>query len=132
MFREAGRAAADLQAMAAPFRRWLEPRLADGRYFGFMALDADAAIGGVGLMEVDWPPHPLHPQDDRRGYVLNLFVNPSHRRMGVAGLLMQASEDAFVRRGISYVFLHATEAGRPLYLRTGWTSTNEMAKTLQV
>jgi hypothetical protein len=44
---------------------------------------------------------------------------------------MQAGEDAFIRRRISYVFLHASKAGRPLYLRTGWTQTNEMAKTLE-
>jgi ribosomal protein S18 acetylase RimI-like enzyme len=82
-------------------------------------------------MEVDRPPHPAHPQDERRGCVLNVFVDPSHRRQGVAKLLMQAGEDAFIRRRISYVFLHASKAGRPLYLRTGWTQTNEMAKTLE-
>jgi GNAT superfamily N-acetyltransferase len=128
MFLEAGRGGADLAAMAVPFRAWLAPRLADDRYFGFMAEQAGALTGGIGLMEIDWPPHPAHPTEDRRGYVLNLFVEPEHRGRGLARLLMQASDDEFMRRGITYAILHATEAGRPLYERTGWSRTSEMAK----
>ncbi|MFT4183539.1 MAG: GNAT family N-acetyltransferase [Rhizobium sp.] len=131
MFREAGRDEINLAAMATPFRDWLEPRLADGRYFGFMAERAGVVVGGVGLMEIDWPPHPAHPAEGRRGYVLNLFVEPDHRGQGVARLLMQTSDDAFARRGIAYAILHATEAGRPLYERVGWSRTSEMAKRLR-
>jgi GNAT superfamily N-acetyltransferase len=128
MFREAGRTEPELAAMALPFRRWLEPRLADGRYFGFIAEDEGAPVGGVGLMEMDWPPHPFHPGEDRRGYVLNVFVEPEFRRRGYALLLMEAAEREFFRRGVSYAILHATEAGAPLYKRIGWAPTSEMAK----
>ena len=58
MFREAGRTEADLAPMAEPFRRWLAKRLEDGAYFGFVAENAGRAIGAVGLMAIDWPPHP--------------------------------------------------------------------------
>lgn len=129
MFREAGRAASDLAAMAEPFRAWLAPRLSDGRYFGFIALAGDTPIGGVGLMEIDWPPHPAHPHDDRRGYVLNLFVDPQWRGRGAARALMEASHHEFARRNLSYLVLHATKAGRTLYEKLGWASTTEMAAT---
>jgi GNAT superfamily N-acetyltransferase len=128
MFQEAGRAQADLDLMTESFCTWLEPRLADGRYFGFIAEEDGFAIGGVGLMVIDWPPHPNHPTDDRRGYVLNLFVMPDWRGEGVAKRLMAAAESAFIERGIVYAILHATEAGRPLYERTGWARTTEMGK----
>ena len=117
--------------MAAPFRRWLEKQVAEGLYFGFMAEQADVVIGGVGLMELSWPPHPLHPADDRRGYVLNLFVEQRCRRAGVAAILMEAAEREFTRRGITYVVLHASEAGRPLYTRAGWARSWEMEKHLR-
>lgn len=130
MFREAGKSAENLVAMADPFHRWIEPRLADGRYFGFVAEKANMPIGGVGLMEIEWPPHPAHPMEDRRGYVLNVFVEPIHRSQGVARLLMKASDDEFIRRGIGYAILHATAAGAPLYERSGWARTSEMAKPL--
>jgi GNAT superfamily N-acetyltransferase len=128
MFRDAGRTEAELAAMALPFRRWLEPRLADRRYFGFIAQYEGTPIGGVGLMEMDWPPHPFHPAEDRRGYVLNVFIEPNYRRRGHALLLMKAAEREFSHRGISYAILHATDAGFPLYERMGWVRTSEMAK----
>jgi GNAT superfamily N-acetyltransferase len=130
MFRDAGYADAECAAMARPFRRWLAPRLADGSYFGFIAALEHQSIAGIGLMIIDWPPHPSHPLEDRRGYLLNLFVQPEHRRRGVARALLNASEREFARFGVAYVILHATSMGRPLYERSGWAQTTEMAKTL--
>jgi ribosomal protein S18 acetylase RimI-like enzyme len=130
MFREAGSADAECTAMTTPFRRWLAPRLADGSYFGFIATLEHQSIAGIGLMIIDWPPHPSHPREDRRGYMLNLFVQPEHRRSGVARALLDASEREFASRGVAYLILHATSMGRPLYERNGWAQTTEMAKTL--
>src|SRR5688572_907662 len=87
MFRESnapGRTDDLLREMTAAFRVWLRPRLRDGSYFGYIAEQESAAVGGIGLMVIDWPPHPSHPYEDRRGYVLNVFVEPSHRGQGIA------------------------------------------------
>lgn len=131
MFRDAGRAQALLDAMAEPFRDWLEPRLADGRYFGFIAECDGQAVGGIGLMVLEWPPHPLHPTQDRRGYVLNVYVEPTHRGQGIARALMKAGEAEFQNRGIAFLVLHATEQGRPLYEAMAWTAPgSEMVKPL--
>lgn len=131
MFREAGRDPAVLDRMTPAFRPWLQPRLADGSYFGFLALDDDAPVAGIGLMEIDWPPHPLHPDQDRRGYVLNVYVEPSHRQRGIARTLMDCAMQAFNERGLTYAILHATEMGRPLYKGLGWEQTTEMAKAVE-
>ena len=131
MFRDAGRAEALLAAMADPFRAWLEPRLVDGCYFGFIAERDGAAVGGIGLMVLDWPPHPLHPGQGQRGYVLNVYVEPGHRGQGVAKALMAAGEAEFAPRGIDFLVLHATEQGRPLYAGMDWTAPDtEMIKSL--
>ena len=130
MFREHGTSHADLVRMAAPFRRWLSPRLTDGRYFGFIAEDHGRQVGGVGLLELDWPPHPAHPSDSRRGYVLNVFVEPEYRRQGVASRLLAATEAEFARRNIGYAVLHSTALGAPLYESVGWIPSREMVKTL--
>ncbi len=80
-------------------------------------------------MLIDWPPHPLHPTNDRRGYVLNLFVEAEHRRKGLARRLMQLAEEELVKRGVSLLVLHATEKGRPLYSELGWVAGSaEMIK----
>lgn len=130
MFLEVGRPEAIVTQMRAPGREWLAQRLASGHYFGFIAQNGDTPIGGVGLLEMDWPPHFFHPQQARRGYVLNVYVDPAFRGRGCARSLMAAAEDEFQRRDVQYVALHASDAGRPLYERMGWDTTNEMSKRL--
>lgn len=130
MFQEAGFAAATLRTMTQHFRDWLRPRLADGSYLGLLAVDGGRPVAGVGLMLIDWPPHPAHPALDKRGYVLNVYVEPGHRKRGLATRLMALGEDELARRGATFAILHATEAGRPLYQREGWRPTSEMSKVI--
>jgi GNAT superfamily N-acetyltransferase len=130
MFREAGWSGEVLTAMAAPFRRWLVPRVQDGRYIGWVAEENVTAIAGLGMMIIEWSPHPSHPTQDRRGYILNLFVEPAHRRVGLARRLMAMAIDDAERQGIGFMVLHATEVGRPLYEKLGWRPTTEMAISL--
>jgi GNAT superfamily N-acetyltransferase len=133
MFRDAGSPDDDLVVMTEHFREWLEPRLADGSYFGFIVSSGGQPAGGVGLMLIKWPPHPLHPAHDRRGYVLNLFVELEHRRKGRARRLMQLAEEELIRRRVSLMVLHATDKGRPLYSELGWVAGSaEMIKRLDV
>jgi ribosomal protein S18 acetylase RimI-like enzyme len=133
MFRESnapGRSDDMLRTMTASFRSWLAPRLRDGSYFGSIVEEGGKAIAGIGLMLIDWPPHPSHPDEDKRGYVLNVYVEPAHRGRGLAKMLMREAEAEFARRGVSFAILHATRMGRPLYEKIGWAQTAEMSKQM--
>ena len=133
MFRESnapGRSDDMLRTMTASFRSWLAPRLRDGSYFGSIVEEGGKAIAGIGLMLIDWPPHPSHPAEDKRGYVLNVYVEPAHRGRGLAKMLMREAEAEFARRGVSFAILHATRMGRPLYEKIGWAQTAEMSKQM--
>ena len=130
MFKEAGWNEEVLNGMAGPFRQWLAPRLEDGRYIGWVAETNGTAIAGLGMVFIEWPPHPWHPAQDRRGYILNLFVEPEHRRAGLASRLMDMAMGEARRRAIVFIVLHATELGRPLYEKLGWKPTGEMAISL--
>ncbi|MEJ6022321.1 GNAT family N-acetyltransferase [Ramlibacter sp. PS4R-6] len=130
LFLEAGRAPALVAQMRAPFREWLQRHFAAGTYVGWIAERDGRAAGGAGFIELDWPPHTFHPDQARRGYVLNVFVEPEFRGAGCAKALMRAVESEMRARGIDYCTLHATDAGRPLYDALGWNATNEMAKRL--
>ncbi|AZC26111.1 GNAT family N-acetyltransferase [Pseudomonas sessilinigenes] len=131
MFLDAGHPPATLQVMTEHFRPWLHQRLVDGRYYGFVLLEAEQPVASIGLMSIDWPPHPAHPTQDQRGYVLNVYVEPSHRRRGLATALMQLADAEFQQRGLGFAILHATRSGQPLYQGLGWAATSEMAKPLQ-
>ena len=130
MFAEMGTDAAILATATASHAVWLREHLADGRYFGFLAEDAGEVIGGVGLRVMDFPPNPNHPESDRRGFVLDMYVQPDYRGQGIAYDLMQLGEEEFKRRGIPYATLQASAKGRSLYEKLGWQSTTEMGKKL--
>lgn len=130
MFRDSGRGDDVLLPMTEHFRAWVRPRLLDGSYFGYAMLDGGVPVAGIGLMLIDWPPHPSHPTQDKRGYVLNVFVEPAYRKRGLARELMRLAEAEFARRGVGYAILHATAKGRPLYQDEGWAGTTEMAKAV--
>lgn len=131
MFEDAGRADDVLAPMTGAFRDWLRPRLGTGAYFGWIAaLNDQQPVGGIGMMVIDWPPHPSHPLQSARGYILNLFVAPEHRGRGVANALMDRARQEAQSRGLDYMVLHATEMGRPVYEKLGWRQTPEMGLSL--
>ena len=131
MFREMGRPEAELTTLSADFRQWLEPRLRDGRYLGWFIEAASQPIAGFGMMVLDWPPHPYHPLDSRRAYVLNVFVEPEHRGKGLATTLMEMAQEEAKKLGITFMVLHASPQGRPLYAKLGWKPTSEMSFSME-
>jgi len=130
MFRASGRSEEMLAPMAAPFRAWLAPRLAAGDYFGWIVEAQGGPVAGLGMMVIDWPPHPSHPAQAARGYLLNVYVEPAHRGRGLAKALMARATQEGRRRGLSLMVLHATAMGRPLYEALGWAATSEMSLKL--
>jgi GNAT superfamily N-acetyltransferase len=130
MFEEAGVAAATLDTMGEFFPAWLKARIEDGSYFGYMAEVDGVVVAGIGLRLIDWPPSPWHPTVDKRGYILNLYVEPAYRGRGVAKAMMARAEERFRELGVTYETLHASVMGRPLYEKLGWKATTEMGKHL--
>ena len=126
MFVDSGQAKSEAMArMRENFVDWVRPRLADGRYLGWLVEDDGAVVAGAGLWLMDFPPHWMDAEPGR-AYLLNFYVAPSHRGQGLAeGMLREAVAEAR-RRGIGVVLLHASVMGRAIYERNGFVGTNEM------
>jgi GNAT superfamily N-acetyltransferase len=132
MFKASGRTDAIVQPSTNAFRDWLKPRLDDGSYFGWFALVDGIEAAGLGMMVIDWPPHPSHPLQARRGYILNVFVEPSCRGQGLARALMGLALEEAKGRHLQYLILHSTAMAMPMYEKLGWSRTSEMSMTLGV
>jgi len=126
MFAASGHDRDSLTPMTDAFRDWLRPRLADKTYFGWFIERDGCAVAAVGMMVIAWPPHPSHLTQDRRGYVLNMYVETDQRRRGLGRRLMEMVRAEAQALELDYVTLHATRQGKPLYERLGWTPTAEM------
>jgi len=126
MFADAGQATTDsTPLMVANFIDWVRPRLADGRYLGWLIEDGATVIAGAGLWLIDFPPHWMDPQP-LRAYLLNFYVDPAFRGRGLAQSLLSATIAEARSRGIRVISLHASKFGRPIYERNGFEPTNEM------
>jgi ribosomal protein S18 acetylase RimI-like enzyme len=117
---------ATLDAMDAAFAVWLAERFADGHYVGlFACTEGGSVVAGVGLWLMEWPPT-FHSPQPMRGYLLNVYTEPEHRRRGLAHGLVQACMTECADRGVGMIVLHASDEGRPVYEGLGFQQANEM------
>jgi GNAT superfamily N-acetyltransferase len=72
------------------------------------------------------PPREDDVAAPRRAWVLNVYTEPDFRRRGLARRVMETIAAWCAAQGLSRVFLHASDAGRPLYESLGFEPTNEM------
>lgn len=129
MFRAMGMDEDAVRAASEPALVWLIAALTDGRYQGFLAEADGVVVGGIGVTWIDLPPN-MHTTSARRGYILNLFVDPAHRGVGVGGRLLERVLEACRESGVDSVALHASDDARQLYESRGFRATNEMRISL--
>jgi len=105
--------------------------LSEGSYVGYLAVTADQEIiGGAGLHV-----RPQLPRISRDGtYVaarpvpllVNVYTEPQWRRRGIARELVVVLMRWATEKGVDQMVLHASDAGRALYVSLGFAATNEM------
>lgn len=126
MFADAGIADEQRTArMAKTFVSWVQTKLEDGSYIGWLAELDRKVVGGAGLWMMEFPPNWMDEQP-LRAYLLNFFVVPEMRRQGLARKLLNLSLEEARARGVKVVTLAASKFGRPLYEQYGFKPTNEM------
>ncbi|WP_246580561.1 GNAT family N-acetyltransferase [Deinococcus aestuarii] len=129
MFLDMGSGAERVAQAHAASLGWFRAALADGSFSGVLAEQGGQVVGGAGVI---WQSLPLSPRSlpVTRAYLLNVYVRPFARGQGLARRMLQQLLAECARRGVETVSLHASEAGRPVYDRLGFTPTNEMRLTL--
>lgn len=117
---------ADLSLVERESRLYYEQALLQGSHVAYLVFDKEdfAGCGGISFYTV-MPTY--HNPSGRKAYIMNMYTKPEYRRQGIAlktlSLLVQEAKS----RGITQIALEATEMGRPLYERFGFTLVrNEM------
>jgi GNAT superfamily N-acetyltransferase len=132
MFRDMGRAADDrLAAAMAISERFFAHGFSDGTYRGWFVTDGkDEVVAGAGVVLLYHHAGPRDPSE-RRPVVVNVYTEPGFRRLGLARCLMHRVLEWCRERGFRFVYLHASDDGRPLYESMGFVPTNEMRIDLE-
>jgi GNAT superfamily N-acetyltransferase len=133
MFRDMGQI--PTEALAIQLRDASAAALADclndGSYAGWLAVDGDdQVLAGAGIHIKPQLPR-IAPDGTRLEtapipLVVNVYTEPRWRKQGIARALMRAMMEWATAEGFDRVFLHASDAGRPLYVSIGFAPTNEM------
>jgi GNAT superfamily N-acetyltransferase len=134
MFRDMGELPDHLyDTLVEASRAYFTEALADGRYVGWVAVlraPSGEIVGGAGLQLRELLPRPDTGGErlvrGPQGLILNVFTERAWRRQGIADALMRELLRWGRENGIESLVLHASDDGRPLYQRLGFTPTNEM------
>lgn len=107
-------------------RDFFAEALEQGTYKSWFAeTAAGKVVAGGGIVLTIRAATPTHPEL-QRAEILNVYTEPAFRRQGLARKLMLSMIGWCKREGFSWVSLHASEAGRPLYESLGFKPTKEM------
>ncbi len=111
--------------------KFFSKALSEGRYRAWFAeTNGGKVVAGGGIVLTIRPGHPTHP-DLQRAEILNMYTEPAFRRQGLARQLMLTMIAWCRTEGFSWVGLHASDAGRPLYESLGFKPTTEMRLNLR-
>ncbi|MBZ0301420.1 MAG: GNAT family N-acetyltransferase [Anaerolineae bacterium] len=113
------------EGVDAAYLEWVKPRLLDGRCRHWLVQYAGEIVGGGGIEIHERAPHPVGLAT-HYAHVVGVYIEPEHRRQGLARQLMLTAL-AFCREsGLNFVTLQASDFGRPLYESLGFEASSEM------
>lgn len=71
-----------------------------------------------------------HNPSGKKAYIMNMYTHPDYRRRGIAMEMLELLVAEAKKRGISRISLEATEAGKPLYEKYGFTRMKDEMELL--
>jgi GNAT superfamily N-acetyltransferase len=100
------------------------------RFLAWVATDNGVIVGTSGAYFYTLPPS-YKKKNGKVAYIMNMYTKPAYRGRGIAPTLFGKLIEASKEHGCSKISLHATEMGKPVYLKFGFTvSNNEMILNL--
>ncbi|HEU5403216.1 MAG TPA: GNAT family N-acetyltransferase [Terriglobales bacterium] len=115
-----------MQRVVKAFAEWVADAIGRGIYIGWLVETAERGpIANAGLLLIEWPPN-LRDLGLVRGYILNVWTNPEHRRKGIARRLIETVMAEAREKKIHVLALHASDEGKQIYEKLGFRTSREM------
>ena len=89
-----------------------------------LALDGERVIGCATICYIRMMPTFSHPSG-KRAHLMNVYTAEAYRRQGIADRMVTMLIENAWDRGVTEISLDATEMGRPLYEKLGFTGSTE-------
>ncbi len=96
----------------------------DGNQTTVLALDRDRVIGCATMCYIYIMPTFSHPTG-KRAHLMNVYTMKEWQRQGIAKKMVSMLIEEAWKRGVTEISLDATEEGRQLYYKLGFTDSDE-------
>ena len=119
-----------LGEMEALYTGHLRNHLPDGSLRAWIAEQEGQVVASGALSLLDWPATPSN-LCSQLGLLHSVYTLPAYRRRGLAHAIAMEAIEFGRQAGLKRLVLHASEAGRPLYISLGFKpADNEMRLAL--
>jgi GNAT superfamily N-acetyltransferase len=117
----------ELKKTDSMYRKWLRYMFRKRRIVCFLAINQlQKAVGGGCVWIRDAPPSPWTGSRLRVPYLMSMYTEPNCRGLGIASAIVKCAMAWCKKMKYNRMTLHASEAGRTVYRKLGWTRTWEM------
>lgn len=111
--------------------QFIETARRDLQYQAFVAEVDNLVVGSVGCqLFAGLYPNALAEIYRKYGYIWGVYVEPSHRCLGLGKRLTSTAVDYLKSIKCTRAILHASPSGKPVYSSLGFSATNEMGLDL--
>ncbi len=95
----------------------------NGDHTTVLAIDKEV-IGCATMCYIEMMPTFSH-MTGKRAHLMNVYTDKEYRRQGIAMKMLRILINKAKEKGVTEISLDATEAGRPLYAKAGFTASDE-------
>ncbi|MCU9614904.1 GNAT family N-acetyltransferase [Caldibacillus lycopersici] len=105
-------------------KAFFHKKLSDGTLIQWLVEDEEEIIACGAVVLYDFPPSYTN-RSGIRAYITNMYTMENYRGQGIATNLLTRLVAEVKQLGITKVWLGASEMGRPVYKKFGFTETDE-------
>ena len=110
--------------MDGELRAFFEHKLSDGTLTQWLVEDQGEVVACGAVLFYEFPPSYTN-KTGKKAYIANMFTDENYRGRGIAKELLAKLIEEVRAAGISKIWLGASEMGRPVYRKFGFTESDE-------
>lgn len=103
---------------------FFQNKLTDGSLIQWLVEDREEIIACGAVIFYDFPPS-FTNKSGKKAYIANMYTKEMYRGKGIATNLLTRLVEETKNRGITKMWLAASELGRPVYKKFGFQETDE-------
>lgn len=103
---------------------YYQKSLLENNHVAYLVFDGHEFVGAGGISFFQVMPT-FHNPTGKKAYIMNMYTKPEYRRKGIAYKTLDLLVTEAKQRGIHAISLEATNMGKPLYEKYGFTKMND-------